>query len=49
MDYLCSTFTIIVLENGILPAAFLPGDTLLILSGALIAKVFFPLFRQLLF
>lgn len=31
-------FTIIVLENGILPAAFLPGDTLLILSGALIAK-----------
>lgn len=31
-------FTIIILENGILPAAFLPGDTLLILSGALIAK-----------
>ncbi|RUT66887.1 DedA family protein [Morganella morganii] len=31
-------FTVIVLENGILPTAFLPGDTLLILSGALIAK-----------
>lgn len=31
-------FIIIVLENGIFPAAFLPGDTLLILSGALIAK-----------
>ncbi|MBP6123711.1 MULTISPECIES: DedA family protein [Providencia] len=31
-------FIIIVLENGVLPAAFLPGDTLLILSGALIAK-----------
>ncbi|MCW2256319.1 membrane protein DedA with SNARE-associated domain [Providencia alcalifaciens] len=31
-------FVIIVLENGVLPAAFLPGDTLLILSGALIAK-----------
>lgn len=31
-------FIVIVLENGVLPAAFLPGDTLLILSGALIAK-----------
>ncbi|MGP1957862.1 MAG: DedA family protein [Arsenophonus sp.] len=31
-------FIIIVLENAVLPAAFLPGDTLLILSGALIAK-----------
>nr|WP_314265272.1 DedA family protein [uncultured Moellerella sp.] len=31
-------FAIIMLENGVLPAAFLPGDTLLILSGALIAK-----------
>ncbi|EMM5118837.1 TPA: DedA family protein [Providencia stuartii] len=31
-------FVVIVLENGVLPAAFLPGDTLLILSGALIAK-----------
>ena len=34
-----------MLENGVLPAAFLPGDTLLILCGALIAKGvlhFFP-------
>lgn len=31
-------FIIIALENGILPAVFLPRDTLLILSGALIAK-----------
>ncbi|MBD2826303.1 DedA family protein [Xenorhabdus szentirmaii] len=31
-------FATLVLENGLLPAAFLPGDTLLILSGALIAK-----------
>lgn len=31
-------FIIIILENSILPAAFLPGDTLLILSGALISK-----------
>ncbi|MGP1953109.1 MAG: DedA family protein [Arsenophonus sp. ET-KM2-MAG3] len=31
-------FIIVVLENAILPASFLPGDTLLILSGALIAK-----------
>ncbi|MDR0217874.1 MAG: DedA family protein [Enterobacteriaceae bacterium] len=31
-------FTTLVLENGFLPAAFLPGDTLLILTGALIAK-----------
>ncbi|HCH51474.1 MAG TPA: DedA family protein [Proteus sp.] len=31
-------FIIIMLENGILPAAFLPGDTLLVLCGALIAK-----------
>ena len=31
-------FVVIVLENGVLPAAFLPGDTLLLLSGALIAK-----------
>ena len=38
-------FVIIMLENGVLPAAFLPGDTLLILCGALIAKGvlhFFP-------
>ncbi|MCC8367390.1 MULTISPECIES: DedA family protein [Xenorhabdus] len=31
-------FVTLVLENGLLPAAFLPGDTLLILTGALIAK-----------
>ncbi|BBG61238.1 DedA family protein [Providencia rustigianii] len=31
-------FVVIVLENGVLPAAFLPGDTLLLLSGSLIAK-----------
>ncbi|MBC8950671.1 MULTISPECIES: DedA family protein [Xenorhabdus] len=31
-------FVTLVLENGLLPAAFLPGDTLLVLSGALIAK-----------
>lgn len=31
-------FVILFLENGILPAAFLPGDSLLILLGVLIAK-----------
>ncbi|BGI50931.1 MAG: DedA family protein [Arsenophonus endosymbiont of Ceratovacuna japonica] len=31
-------FIIIILENSILPASFLPGDTLLVLSGALIEK-----------
>lgn len=31
-------FVILFLENGILPAAFLPGDSLLILIGVLIAK-----------
>ncbi|ABF13882.1 DedA family protein [Candidatus Palibaumannia cicadellinicola] len=31
-------FIILFLENGILPAAFLPGDSLLILIGVLIAK-----------
>ena len=31
-------FIIIFLENGLLPAAFLPGDSLLLLSGALIAQ-----------
>lgn len=31
-------FMIIFLENGLLPAAFLPGDSLLILVGVLIAK-----------
>jgi len=31
-------FLIIFMENGLLPAAFLPGDSLLILVGVLIAK-----------
>lgn len=31
-------FVILFLENGLLPAAFLPGDSLLILLGVLIAK-----------
>lgn len=31
-------FIILFLENGLLPAAFLPGDSLLILTGVLIAK-----------
>ncbi|VAX76298.1 Inner membrane protein YqjA [Serratia symbiotica] len=31
-------FIILFLENGLLPAAFLPGDSLLILVGILIAK-----------
>lgn len=38
-------FLILFLENGLLPAAFLPGDSLLILVGVLIAKgtMSFPL------
>lgn len=31
-------FTTLFLENWLLPASFLPGDSLLLLSGALIAK-----------
>ncbi|WP_127957222.1 DedA family protein [Serratia microhaemolytica] len=31
-------FVILLLENGLLPAAFLPGDSLLILVGVLISK-----------
>src|SRR5690606_11177804 len=31
-------FVTILLENGLLPAAFLPGDSLLLLSGALAAQ-----------
>jgi membrane protein DedA with SNARE-associated domain len=31
-------FAIILLENGVLPAAFLPGDSLLLLVGVLAAK-----------
>ena len=33
-------FMILFLENGLLPAAFLPGDSLLVLVGVLIAKGF---------
>ncbi|MBV4367193.1 DedA family protein [Erwinia sp. BNK-24-b] len=38
-------FVTLLLENGLLPAAFLPGDSLLLLAGAMIAKGvmgFFP-------
>lgn len=31
-------FIALVLENGLLPASFLPGDSLLLLAGAMIAK-----------
>ncbi|WP_159565650.1 DedA family protein [Budvicia diplopodorum] len=31
-------FVILLLENGVLPAAFLPGDSLLLLVGVLVAK-----------
>ena len=31
-------FATLFLENGLLPASFLPGDSLLLLAGALIAK-----------
>ncbi|MBS0877855.1 MULTISPECIES: DedA family protein [unclassified Tatumella] len=31
-------FCMLFLENGLLPAAFLPGDSLLLLAGAMIAK-----------
>lgn len=43
-------FFILFLENGLLPAAFLPGDSLLILLGVLIAKetLKFPLVLLLL-
>jgi len=34
----CVIFTMLFLENGLLPASFLPGDSLLLLSGALVAK-----------
>ncbi|WP_225639155.1 DedA family protein [Candidatus Profftia sp. (ex Adelges kitamiensis)] len=36
-------FTILLLENGILLFAFLPGDSLLLLAGALIARDVLPL------
>lgn len=31
-------FMILFLENGLLPAAFLPGDSLLVLVGVLLCK-----------
>jgi len=31
-------FATLFLENGLLPASFLPGDSLLLLTGALIAR-----------
>lgn len=31
-------FATLFLENGLLPASFLPGDSLLLLAGALIAQ-----------
>ncbi|KAB7895254.1 DedA family protein [Rouxiella sp. S1S-2] len=31
-------FTTLFLENGLLPASFLPGDSLLLLTGALVSK-----------
>ncbi|WP_226093075.1 DedA family protein [Dickeya oryzae] len=31
-------FTTLFLENGLLPASFLPGDSLLLLTGAMVAK-----------
>ncbi|TCL04686.1 MULTISPECIES: DedA family protein [Sodalis] len=34
----CVIFTMLFLENGLLPASFLPGDSLLLLSGAMVAK-----------
>jgi len=34
----CVMFITLFLENGLLPASFLPGDSLLLLSGAMIAK-----------
>ncbi|WJY14327.1 DedA family protein [Pectobacteriaceae bacterium CE90] len=37
-------FIAILLENGFLPLSFLPGDTLLILSGALISRGVLPFF-----
>lgn len=34
----CVMFATLLLENGLLPASFLPGDSLLLLAGALIAR-----------
>lgn len=38
----CVMFTTLFLENGLLPASFLPGDSLLLLAGALVAKGVMP-------
>lgn len=35
-------FAVIFLESALLPAAFLPGDSLLLLAGALVAKGILP-------
>ena len=35
--------TFLVLENGFIPTAFLPGDTLLILTGVLIYQGVLPM------
>lgn len=40
----CVMFIVLVLENGLLPASFLPGDSLLLLAGAMIAKGVMHLF-----
>ncbi|OWF90392.1 DedA family protein [Yersinia intermedia] len=40
-------FTVIFLESALLPAAFLPGDSLLLLAGALIAKGILPFYPTL--
>lgn len=34
----CVLFSVLLLENGILPAAFLPGDSLLLFTGLLISQ-----------
>ncbi|WP_226571595.1 DedA family protein [Mangrovibacter yixingensis] len=34
----CIMFATLFLENGLLPAAFLPGDSLLLLAGAMIGR-----------
>ncbi|MFW0857552.1 DedA family general envelope maintenance protein YghB [Cronobacter dublinensis] len=34
----CVMFATLFLENGLLPASFLPGDSLLLLAGAMIAQ-----------
>lgn len=38
-------FSIIFLESALLPAAFLPGDSMLLLGGVLTEKGSFPFFQ----